>query len=473
MAWPRAAAAPLWQPSLRVLPKRPSVLMSGFRKGAVSGVPTFDRNFPLVFVHFGCNVNYTRSSEHAKAHSAYQHANAKPKGALWLDLFAWLHVAVRGVAAAVMTMVVVHDVTCVRYSKMTKCRCVYYLLLFGMFEEAVKAAALGWQESIEEKGSEASDAFDARINAMVLGTREGTGSAGGSRRSQGPKAVVRRLDSTTYTSSFESDFDGWTTSTFLRDASGTYSSSTGPTSAYDGSYYVYAETSSPNYPGVEFSMYRDFGDGVASVSFQYSMYGRTMGTALLQGSDDGGLTYSTLWSKSGNQGDAWYGGGVSIGSGYPQWLKFVYTSGSSYTGDFALDEVKVVAGSWPSPQPTASPVPTSSPNPSPVPTPSPTRVPNPAPSLVPNPAPSPVPSSLPTLSQVPTTTAGPTPVPLPLPTTPPSPVPSPLPTLVPSPLPTSLPTSTTSVSWGSRRYSGTIPTEFGKLTKLTSMNLYK
>ena len=40
-----------------------------------------------------------------------------------------------------------------------------------------------------------------------------------------------------------------------------------------------------------------------------------------------------------------------------------------------------------------------------------------------------------------------------------------------APLPTTLPTSTTSVSFGSSGYSGTIPTEFGKLT-ITSMSLY-
>ena len=43
-----------------------------------------------------------------------------------------------------------------------------------------------------------------------------------------------------------------------------------------------------------------------------------------------------------------------------------------------------------------------------------------------------------------------------------------------APLPTTLPTSnTTSVSWASSGYSGTIPTEFGKLTKATLMHLYK
>jgi len=40
-------------------------------------------------------------------------------------------------------------------------------------------------------------------------------------------------------------------------------------------------------------------------------------------------------------------------------------------------------------------------------------------------------------------------------------------------LPTTLPTDTTSVSLNSQGYSGTIPTEFGKLTKLTTLKLYK
>ena len=246
-----------------------------------------------------------------------------------------------------------------------------------------------------------------------------------------PELEHRRLSSTTYTSSFESDFDGWTTSTFLRDASGTPSSSTGPSSAYDGSYYVYAETTSPNYPGVEFSMYRNFGDDVASVSFQYSMYGGTMGTALLQGSDDGGSTYTTLWSKSGNQGNAWYGADVSIGSGYPQWLKFVYTSGSSYTGDFALDKVEVVVGFEPSPQPSSSPVPTATSRPSTVPSPGPSPVPTTRPTPAPTPSPTPAPTLLPTITSIPTL----------IPTSAPSLVPTtPTPTLLPTI--TSMPTAT-------------------------------
>jgi hypothetical protein len=140
----------------------------------------------------------------------------------------------------------------------------------------------------------------------------------------------------------------------LRHSGTTDSSNTGPSSAYSGSYYVYAETSDPNSPGVEFSMYRNVGDNVASISFWYHMYGSAMGTALLQGSDDGGSTYTTLWSKSGNHGDAWKSADVGIGSGgiTAQTLKFSYTSGSSYDGDFALDLVEVITVKWPTLLPT-------------------------------------------------------------------------------------------------------------------------
>ena len=91
-------------------------------------------------------------------------------------------------------------------------------------------------------------------------------------------------------------------------------------------------------------MDRDFGnEGVASVSFQYHMYGASMGTVKLAGSDDGGSTYTTLWSKSGNEGNAWFSATVAPGASY-QVLKFMYKSGSSFTGDFALDDVVVTIG---------------------------------------------------------------------------------------------------------------------------------
>ena len=227
------------------------------------------------------------------------------------------------------------------------------------------------------------------------GATEGSGGAGDSaavcfaavpspQPTTSPVPTATSMPTSAQLFSFETDFDGWTTSTFLRQTGSTPTNNTGPSSAYDGSYYVFAETDSPNCPGVEFSMERNFGEDVGSVSFHYHMYSdfinTTVGTAVLKGSDltnyppdgctctattrtDGyempdecstsptsgssicyilaensctaatasslssfdfvycAAAYTTLWSKSGNQGDTWHGADVSIASGYPQLLK--------------------------------------------------------------------------------------------------------------------------------------------------------
>ena len=77
--------------------------------------------------------------------------------------------------------------------------------------------------------------------------------------------------------------DGWltpassSTNPFIRHSGGTDSSGTGPSGGASGTYYVYAETSSPNNPGAVFIMYKYMGGTVASVSFSYHMYGDTIG----------------------------------------------------------------------------------------------------------------------------------------------------------------------------------------------------
>ena len=75
-----------------------------------------------------------------------------------------------------------------------------------------------------------------------------------------------------------------------------------------------------------------------------------MGTVQLQASDDAS-SWSTLWSKSGNMGDAWSSASLSV-DGYA-YLRFYYVSGSGYYGDFALDDITVYSASMsPTPGPT-------------------------------------------------------------------------------------------------------------------------
>ena len=93
-----------------------------------------------------------------------------------------------------------------------------------------------------------------------------------------------------------------------------------------------------------------------------------MGSIVLYGSGDAEplfgtpeSTYTQIWSKSGDQDNDWHKATITIDSTYlsaahfyPQWLKFVYTSGSGSepTGDMALDNVTVVAGGVPTSMPT-------------------------------------------------------------------------------------------------------------------------
>ena len=111
-------------------------------------------------------------------------------------------------------------------------------------------------------------------------------------------------------STFESGMDGWTTGgtnqPFTRGAGPTPSSSTGPQGAADGSYYMYTETSSPNYPSVSFDLQQDFSSlgQLYGIAFQYHMYGASMGSAVLETSADG-ASWLSLWSKSGGLGNQW------------------------------------------------------------------------------------------------------------------------------------------------------------------------
>ena len=97
---------------------------------------------------------------------------------------------------------------------------------------------------------------------------------------------------------------------FTQRSGATPSSSTGPSGAADGTYYVYAETSgSAGNPNKNFDLAKTFGGGafVYGISFQYHMYGATMGSAILESGAPGeaGTTWTTIWSQSGNLGDQW------------------------------------------------------------------------------------------------------------------------------------------------------------------------
>ena len=70
------------------------------------------------------------------------------------------------------------------------------------------------------------------------------------------------------------------------------------------------------------------------------MWGFTMGTLSVEVSDDGGLSWDSVWALSGPQGDQWHYTGVDLGaySGTVA-VKFTGSVGLSFSGDMALDAI--------------------------------------------------------------------------------------------------------------------------------------
>jgi hypothetical protein len=86
----------------------------------------------------------------------------------------------------------------------------------------------------------------------------------------------------------------------------------------------------------------------AEISFQCHMYGASMGTLRVDASSDGGTTFNTIWTKTGDQGDVWTEEIVQLtGFTTTAIVKFVSTVGVdaggtiSYWSDMAIDNFQV------------------------------------------------------------------------------------------------------------------------------------
>lgn len=161
-----------------------------------------------------------------------------------------------------------------------------------------------------------------------------------------------------YNESFNGNLGAWTqnsndnTNWTVRSGS-TPSSNTGPSAAANGSHYIYVESSSPQYPSksaILTSPCFDFGNlnSSSTINFKYHLYGASMGSVSLQASTNGGSSWSTLWSQSGDKGNNWQTAAVSVGAlagnGTVQ-LRFNGTTGSSWQSDMAIDQFNITAAS--------------------------------------------------------------------------------------------------------------------------------
>lgn len=176
-----------------------------------------------------------------------------------------------------------------------------------------------------------------------------TGDGGG-----GNQGCSSGISSFPYNESFENTLGSWTQSSadnidWTIDASGTPSNNTGPTSAAQGTYYLYVEASGtagfPNKQAIINSPCFDLSSqSSATFSFAYHMYGATdMGSFALEASTNNGTTWTSIWSQTGNQGNSWKTASVDLSAyvGNSVQLRFNRTTGSTWQADIAIDNVSL------------------------------------------------------------------------------------------------------------------------------------
>jgi hypothetical protein len=145
--------------------------------------------------------------------------------------------------------------------------------------------------------------------------------------------------------SFETNFGDWENiagndEDWQRITGATPTSSTGASSAQDGSYYIYVETSSGSADdsGDESIIELDIGSTISGkVDFYYHQYGTDQGVISLLGWN--GSTWVSIWSSSGDQENQW-NHQVSSFEDYSK-LRFKNVADGGFRGDICLDNIVV------------------------------------------------------------------------------------------------------------------------------------
>ena len=232
-------------------------------------------------------------------------------------------------------------------------------------------------DTYNEQGATATDDFDGNITSSIVITGTVDTSTAGTyfvqynvSDSSGNAAteVVRTINVSEpssgcsggistfpYSEGFENTIGSWSQSTvddidWTINSNGTPSSGTGPSSATQGTYFMYVEASGnnvgyPNKRAIITSPCFDLGSvSTPELGFSYHMFGAAdMGTIALELSDDEGATWISLWSQSGNQGNSWLDVKLDISAyiGSNIQVRFNRLVGSTWQADIAIDDFSI------------------------------------------------------------------------------------------------------------------------------------
>jgi len=155
----------------------------------------------------------------------------------------------------------------------------------------------------------------------------------------------------TYTETFETNlwnwFDwGWQQA-WTRDSAWTPSNGTWPTTGAGSAFYIFTETSTNGtwFPNRTFILETTNFNIAQSISFDYHAFGATIGTLELQTLFNWvWTTRNTIsWQQQAAQGDAYINETVDLSFFPVESIRFLYTSGTDFTWDIALDNISIVS----------------------------------------------------------------------------------------------------------------------------------
>ena len=138
------------------------------------------------------------------------------------------------------------------------------------------------------------------------------------------------------------DFD------WMRNSGSTSSRRTGPSGAFEGNFYAYAEANGNlGDQAILLSPCLDLTGENATLSFSYHMFGSTMGSLMVEVAENGGFPGDLVFSRSGNQGDQWFTESIDL-SAYTDRIirvRFIATmgNGSAARSDIAIDGIQITS----------------------------------------------------------------------------------------------------------------------------------
>ncbi|MBW1297998.1 choice-of-anchor B family protein [Aquimarina litoralis] len=174
------------------------------------------------------------------------------------------------------------------------------------------------------------------------------------------------ISSFPFDESFESSFGSWQNATgddlnWTRDSGGTPSNGTGPSTAADGSTYIYVEASGngtgyPNKNAILNSPCLNFTNlSSPNLEFQYHMLGSAINSLTVEARTDNQGSWTSIFSRNGDQGSNWNAASVDLSSYAGQasvQLRFSVLTGNGNQGwqsDIAIDAISISDGNTPPP----------------------------------------------------------------------------------------------------------------------------